>query len=1120
MSQNGIANWLKTALLKAFFGKFATSTSNFVSVVYIGSEIGLVILLKRMKISSNHIIKFFSTIVLVLVLSINSAESQIIYYSKTSGHANLVATWGTNTDGSGTSPANFITGDVFIVRSGSALTTSAGWTIDDGAVLGGGQLIINGGGKLTASHVVSFVGTETVFQMDASSRYTHNTGANLGLVASILRSPAILNIDAASNFEISASGVHTTLGGAIFGNFEVSGANVVASFRLSAALNIQNVLTVNNTCTLWLRGNSSIVGNPSATGTGTLRVTSSNAGNLPSGKSWMLPVLFDTSASQTIPSGTYSDLNATGGNRTVVASANIILTGSFTPGAGIYTIGTGATFEYNINGSLSIPIINYQNLTISGTGTKTIASPLTVNGTLAVTNSNGFLSINGQTLTLNGNTDLVNGRLIGSATSNLTIGGITSNIAGIRFNQTSTDNQINTFTLNRTGGGGATLLNNVDIINSLILTNGVLRTDNNVLALRSTSISGTARVHPVGSGSSITYGSIGGIRAERFIPASFRSYRDLSPSIYTNSSFIFENWQESATNTAGFGTHITGVAGVAGNDATTGLDRTQTGNIAMFTYNGTTYPSVTNTKNTRLDPYRGYRILIRGDRNVALFQTPTPTTMNTATVLRATGQMIYGDITYSTSGVTNGVYNSSYALNSSSATGFSLIGNPYLCPISWGGILGNVSTTNILPTYWYFDPQQGVNGIYATWLNTGGETGTSNGVGNTNNFIQPGQAIFVRNNSSTSPTVRISETNKSTGSALINVFSTPPNNAPLNKLGLVLQKYVASRNGLVVLDGVTLVFGENKSNNVLPTEDAGKISNGSENMALVNTSAGTPVLLSIESRKTFTKNDTIPIRLWQVVSNDAYTLNLMPKQFATNGKMVFLNDRFLNKQTFIRTDLDTLKLNFTSNRNDSASYYNRFSIIAKTPFPITNNKETVQLTGTLIGKPIALNWKAFNSEKNLFYDLEKSSNGIEFTTVSRTYADGTSTQYNQIDSTPVNGKNYYRIRTYTQEAAFFMSNTVVLENDNNIDFLSVYPNPVTGNTVNIQMNKLAAGKYQVSIVNNNGKTVFTKQISHNGQSTTAPIVFNQNFANGLYSLLLMNMETNKKYTRKLFIAKQ
>lgn len=52
--------------------------------------------------------------------------------------------------------------------------------------------------------------------MDASSRYTHNTGANLGLVASILRSPAILNIDAASNFEISASGVHTTLGGAIF----------------------------------------------------------------------------------------------------------------------------------------------------------------------------------------------------------------------------------------------------------------------------------------------------------------------------------------------------------------------------------------------------------------------------------------------------------------------------------------------------------------------------------------------------------------------------------------------------------------------------------------------------------------------------------------------------------------------------------------------------------------------------------------------------------------------------------------------------------------------------------------------------------------------------------------
>ncbi|MGL1437477.1 hypothetical protein ACSTIH_23740, partial [Vibrio parahaemolyticus] len=82
---------------------------------------------------------------------------------------------------------------------------------------------------------------------------------------------------------------------------------------------------------------------------------------------------------------------------------------------------------------------------------------------------------------------------------------------------------------------------------------------------------------------------------------------------------------------SGLGTHITGIAGSPGVDATTGLDKTQQGNVSMYTYNGTTFPSITNTKTTRLDPFRGYRILIRGDRNVNLLQVPTPTTMNTST---------------------------------------------------------------------------------------------------------------------------------------------------------------------------------------------------------------------------------------------------------------------------------------------------------------------------------------------------------------------------------------------------------------------------------------------------------------------------------------------------------
>ncbi len=58
------------------------------------------------------------------------------YYSKASGNANQTATWGTNTDGSGTAPANFTTsGDTFIVRSGSTLSMNGNWTIGTGVEL-------------------------------------------------------------------------------------------------------------------------------------------------------------------------------------------------------------------------------------------------------------------------------------------------------------------------------------------------------------------------------------------------------------------------------------------------------------------------------------------------------------------------------------------------------------------------------------------------------------------------------------------------------------------------------------------------------------------------------------------------------------------------------------------------------------------------------------------------------------------------------------------------------------------------------------------------------------------------------------------------------------------------
>ncbi len=630
-------------------------------------------------------------------------------------------------------------------------------------------------------------------------------------------------------------------------------------------------------------------------------------------------------------------------------------------------------------------------------------------------------------------------------------------------------------------------------------------------------------------GGSISYGSSGGVRVERYIPAGFRSYRDLTPGVQTFSSSIYANWQENGAAPAGYGTHITGVVGTPGVDLGSGLDRTQTGNASMFTYNGASFPTVTNTASTQMDPYRGYRILIRGDRNVNLTATPTPTTMNTATVLRATGKLIYGDVNYSTSGVSNGVHSSSYALNSSSTTAFSLIANPYASPITWDGILGNAGTTNIQKTYWYFDPQQGINGVYATVINTlafTGDTTTnlnfssfthSNGVGNASNLIQPGQAFFIRNDNSKSPTVQIKESNKDVVSSLISIFNTPSNNIKPNTVRFILHRYVNGR-GNVLMDGATVAFSNYNSNNVLTTEDAGKITNGNENMALVNNTNGTN-LLSIESRKLLVNNDSIPLRLWKVNNNTNYTLNIIPTNFLSNGTLTFLRDRYLNKDIYIKPNSDTTKVEFTTLSTDSTSFFTRFAFIAKQPILIQPASQLVSLSGSLNGNTTILSFKPQNELNLLMYDVEKSINGIEFTTLSRIYVNGSSS-YSFTDSSLPVGKVYYRIKTYQYDAGYFNSNIVMLETNNKLDFISVYPNPVTGNAINLQMNQLPKGNYQVSIINNEGKILFAQYLNHNGSSATQQFQFNRNFANGVYRLRLLNISTNKQYSSKIIFSKQ
>src|SRR4051794_1284265 len=81
------------------------------------------------------------TLICFLFLSICS-QAQTNYYSQSTGNLNALATWGTSTDGTGSSPADFTSASqIFNVRNNAAPTIASSWTVS-----GTGSKVIIGDG--------------------------------------------------------------------------------------------------------------------------------------------------------------------------------------------------------------------------------------------------------------------------------------------------------------------------------------------------------------------------------------------------------------------------------------------------------------------------------------------------------------------------------------------------------------------------------------------------------------------------------------------------------------------------------------------------------------------------------------------------------------------------------------------------------------------------------------------------------------------------------------------------------------------------------------------------------------------------------------------------------------
>jgi hypothetical protein len=394
----------------------------------------------------------------------------------------------------------------------------------------------------------------------------------------------------------------------------------------------------------------------------------------------------------------------------------------------------------------------------------------------------------------------------------------------------------------------------------------------------------------------------GVVTTERYIPLGKRAFRLLSPAV-TTTTFISGNWQQQ--------THITG--GASG-----GFDVTETNLPSMFTYNnnaasGTGWTAISNTNNTNLIAGVGYRVLIRGDRTATNITAASADAMNAAITLSATGTLRTGTVALS-SGTTPAINNTSNI----TTNGFSLVGNPYQSAVDWNA----VTKTDIDVTYWAWDPNMGTSTQRGRYVSFNGSTnsvldGAGSPLSYVGQFIQPGQAFFVKNTGSSAGTLTFEEAHKATTSA--NVFR----NANIPTLAVALYDPNELAIGAYPIDATKAVFSAEYTNE-LGLGDAEKLEAAGENIAWFRNNTK----LAIDAAAPVTTSDELVMKTIRLGANKNYTFKIQTTNF-DNALTPYLVDTFLNTQTEIATSQAFLA-SFATTSNQASYSEDRFKIVFQT----------------------------------------------------------------------------------------------------------------------------------------------------------------------------------------------
>jgi hypothetical protein len=199
------------------------------------------------------------------------------------------------------------------------------------------------------------------------------------------------------------------------------------------------------------------------------------------------------------------------------------------------------------------------------------------------------------------------------------------------------------------------------------------------------------------------------------------------------------------------------------------------------------------------------------------------------------------------------------------------------------------------------------------------------------------------------------------------------------------------------------------------------------------------------------------------------------------------------------------------------------AVTAFSPFTLaTNNSATNPLPVELISfnaepkaNKVILNWTSATEINNDYFELEKSSDGINFQAFAKVKGAGFNNQilnYSYTDTKPFIGTSYYRLKQVDFDGTFTYSENIAVNFSKDLTSnVSFYPNPSSGI---INFNVPENENILIELYDLTGKKIYVETINNHSNSINL-----NNFVNGIYLLSATTSDGNRLLLEKLNLIK-